>query len=59
MSLILPWWLRCATPWEMVSAAAQAASQAQVRWIPETIHDIGYHKPQELAQVILEFLEEK
>ena len=41
----------------MVAAAAQAAKQAQVRWIPDTIHDIGYHKPQELAQVIQEFLE--
>ena len=42
----------------MVSAAAHAARQAQVRWIPETIHDIGYHKPQELAQIIQEFFEE-
>ena len=42
----------------MVAAAAQAARQAQVRWIPETIHDIGYHKPQELAKVIQEFLQE-
>jgi hypothetical protein len=29
-----------------------------VRWIPDTIHDIGYHKPAELAQVIKEFLVE-
>ncbi len=42
----------------MVAAAAQVARHAQVRWIPETIHDIGYHKPQELAQVIQEFLQE-
>ena len=42
----------------MVSAAAHAARQAQIRWIPETIHDIGYHKPQELAQIIQEFFEE-
>ena len=42
----------------MVAAAALAAKEAQVRWIPDTIHDIGYHKPQELAQVIQEFLEE-
>ena len=25
---------------------------------PETIHDIGYHKPKELAQVVKEFLAE-
>ena len=43
----------------MVAAAAQAAKQAQVRWIPDTIHDIGYHKPQELAQIIQEFLEQE
>ena len=42
----------------MVAAAAQAAKQVQVRWITDTIHDIGYHKPQELAQVIQEFLQE-
>jgi len=43
----------------MVAAAAEVAKQVRVRWIPETIHDIGYHKPQELAQVIQEFLEEE
>ena len=43
----------------MVEAAAQAVPNNRVHWIPETIHDIGYHKPDELAAVILEFLEEK
>ncbi len=43
---------------ERVAAAAQAIRNSRVRWIPETVHDIGYHKPQELAQVIDEFLSE-
>ncbi len=42
----------------MVEAAAQAVPNNRVRWIPETVHDIGYHKPDELAEVILEFLAE-
>ena len=42
----------------MVEAAAQATRNSRVHWIPETIHDIGYHKPNELAQVIKEFLSE-
>ena len=41
----------------MVEAAVLVTQQCQVHWIPDTIHDIGYHKPQELAQVIQEFLE--
>ena len=41
---------------ERVAAAAQAIKNSRVRWIPETVHDIGYHKPKELAQVIREFL---
>ncbi len=44
---------------DMVEAAEQAMTNCTVRWIPETIHDIGYHKPDELAQVIREFVEEK
>lgn len=40
----------------MVEAAARAVPNNQVCWIPETIHDIGYHKPDQLAQVIGEFL---
>jgi len=39
-----------------VEAAAKSIVNSRVRWIPETIHDIGYHKPEELAQVIREFL---
>ncbi len=42
----------------MVDAAAKAVPDNRVCWIPETIHDIGYHKPDELAAVILEFLQE-
>jgi len=43
---------------ERVAAAEQAIKNSRVRWIPETVHDIGYHKPEELAQVIREFLDE-
>ena len=42
----------------MVEAATKAVPDNRVHWIPETIHDIGYHKPDELAAVIEEFLEE-
>lgn len=41
---------------EMVEAAARAVKGCRVHWIPETIHDIGYHKPLELAGVIRDFL---
>ena len=41
---------------KMVEAAAKVTPNCQVTWITDTIHDIGYHKPQELAQVIREFL---
>ena len=41
---------------EMVEAAVGAVRDCRVHWIPETIHDIGYHKPAELAGVIREFL---
>lgn len=43
---------------EGVAAAARGIRNSRVHWIPETVHDIGYHKPQELASVILEFLSE-
>ena len=43
---------------ERVAAAEQAIKNSRVRWIPETVHDIGYHKPEELARVIREFLDE-
>ena len=39
-----------------VAAAEKALPDGRVRWIPETIHDIGYDKPGELAAVIREFL---
>ena len=42
----------------MVDAAEKGLKDGRVRWIPETIHDIGYHKPQELSDVIDEFLSE-
>ena len=44
---------------ESVEAAARAIKNVRVCWIPETTHDIGYHKPQELARVIREFLAEE
>ena len=40
----------------MVAAAEWLVPYARVHWIPETMHDIGYHKPGELAQVISEFI---
>jgi hypothetical protein len=42
----------------MVAAAEKNLKDGRVYWVPETIHDIGYHKPQELAQVIGDFLAE-
>ena len=44
---------------QMVEAAEKGLKNGRVHWIPETIHDIGYHKPQELAQVIGDFLSEE
>ncbi len=41
---------------EMVNAAQSALKDCEVRWINDTTHDIGYHKPVELAQVIRDFL---
>ena len=40
----------------MVAAAEAALLNGRVRWIADTIHDIGYHKPRELAAVIRDFL---
>ena len=40
----------------MVAAAEAALPNGRVHWIPDTIHDIGYHKPAELAAVIRDFL---
>jgi pimeloyl-ACP methyl ester carboxylesterase len=42
----------------MVEAAGRATPNSRVHWIPDTIHDIGYHKPDDLARVIREFLSE-
>ena len=42
----------------MVEAASRVAPSFHVHWIPDTIHDIGYHKPRELAQAIRNFLSE-
>ena len=41
----------------MVKAATVALKDCRVHWIPNTIHDIGYHKPAELAEVIEKFLD--
>jgi pimeloyl-ACP methyl ester carboxylesterase len=41
---------------EMVKTASQEIKNSQVHWVPETIHDIGYHKPVELAETISDFL---
>jgi pimeloyl-ACP methyl ester carboxylesterase len=43
---------------ERVNASVEGIENCRVCWIPETVHDIGYDKPQVLAQVILEFLAE-
>ena len=43
---------------EMASAAQSALKDCEVRWIHDTTHDIGYHKPEELARVISDFLSE-
>ena len=42
----------------MVAAAEKDLPNGRVHWVPDTIHDIGYHKPQELARLISEFLRE-
>ena len=41
---------------EMVEMAASAIKDCRVHWIPNTMHDIGYHKPRELADLIIDFL---
>lgn len=43
----------------MVEAAAAALPNGRVEWIPETIHDIGYHKPGALADVVAAFFSEE
>ena len=39
-----------------VDAAYWSIRQCQIQWIPETVHDIGYHKPRESAEVVPGFL---
>jgi pimeloyl-ACP methyl ester carboxylesterase len=41
---------------ERVNASAAGIEDCRVHWIPETVHDIGYDKPQDLARAIREFL---
>ena len=41
----------------MIDLAERTIPNGRVHWIPDTIHDVGYHKPSELAAVIVEFLE--
>ena len=41
---------------QMADAAEAAIADCRVEWIPDTMHDIGYHKPAELAQVLRSFL---
>ena len=41
----------------LVDLAAKAIPDCRVHWIADTIHDIGYHKPEELARAIVEFIE--
>ena len=41
---------------KMVMEAQSEIKDSNVIWIPETIHDIGFHKPEELALVLREFL---
>ena len=42
---------------KQVEMASRVITSAQVRWISDTSHDIGYHQPRELASVITEFLD--
>ena len=41
---------------EAVKYAEQTIPNCQVEWILETVHDIGYHKPLELARTMENFL---
>ena len=44
---------------EMAEAARAAIPDCRVEWVPDTIHDIGYHKPGELSRIVLRFLAEE
>ena len=39
-----------------IERAAKRLSQCEVRWMPDTIHDIPLHRPRELAAMIEEFV---
>ena len=41
---------------KMVEMAEESTADCRVHWLQETIHDIGWHKPNELAGVIRGFL---
>ena len=41
---------------EMADAAQSAIGDCRVEWVPDTIHDIGYHKPEEMAKALNAFL---
>ncbi len=44
---------------EMAQAAGTAIPDCRVEWVADTIHDIGYHKPAELARILRRFLAEE
>ena len=41
---------------DMAEAAQSGIADCRFEWIPDTIHDIGYHKPAELARAIRSFI---
>ena len=41
----------------MMDLAERTIPKGRVHWIPDTIHDVGWHKPKELAGAIVEFLD--
>ena len=43
---------------EMARASQSAIGDCKVEWIPDSIHDIGYDKPEELARLLRAFLSE-
>ena len=43
---------------EMAESAQAAIPDCRVEWVPETIHDIGYHKPTDLSRILRRFLAE-
>lgn len=43
----------------MVAAAGQGLKRCEVRWFYDTDHDIHMHRPKELAQLFLDFLNDR